>query len=63
MKKHAKNSVELKIIEAEFLARRCFPNVRLIIWCVWHCGSTVKTIELQQDGIVMGEGEEESQEG
>lgn len=63
MKKHTKDSVELKIIEAEFLVRRCFPNVRLIILCVWHYGSTVKTMELQQDGIVVGGGEKESQKG
>lgn len=63
MKKYAKNSVELKIIKAELLVRRCFPNVRLIILCVWHCGSTVKTIELQQDGIVMGEGKKKAKKG
>lgn len=63
MKKHAKNSAELKIIEAEFVVRRCFPNVRLIILHVWHWGSTVKTIELQQDGIAVGEGKKKAKKG
>lgn len=40
-----------------------FPTAMLIILCVWHCGSTVKTMELHQDGIVEGGGEGEGREG
>lgn len=38
-----------------------FPSAMLIILCVWHCGSTVKTMELHQDGIVEGEGKKKAE--
>lgn len=37
-----------------------FPTAMLIILCVWHCGSTIKTMELHQDEIVEGEGKKKA---